>query len=860
MIDRKIFLIFVVLFVVPIFLSSEANAQTYKCNLPPLWDKTTTGSINVGEILKANMFLCPTNHEAPGKPSCPPTYDSGVEPALFFGGDADYATQEGTDYAEYGAREAGVATTDWSITFETEGVCYQGYEGQYYVWFQVDTMGTLPSEAPTDGYCYGPAHYVDWDTEQYCTENCKGHSVEWADGLECCGDDDNISATGGDAPDCLKSKGSGLCVSTTNAGWEWVIKGQPEDIGDIKDLACANISIVANSTHIMRCAAGTVPNPGSTTPFDFTYIGKEDKLNAYACFIDDAGKAQIAQCADAPIGDIYGGIRKAPGESILKKIGDENVTYYCTRHREYGTHVTEWKSDLDNLNKANKEDCQNAKLPTGAVAGYKWTGSKCCSEADDKNEYYNDKEGYNATDPYPGGCWNSQYIGEGTRPPGRTVFDIINYKGGFEGCSLPETDPSLALRDSHTGGLLVNNNPYCRVLVDATGIGNNLFCSYSGNWISTDAGETVDKLSQDKTSRGCCAPDQCWNGVECIEDQSTKSTPETYDGYRCILGNWTNETILKYTPDGSASGYCPLESQCLVNPSEFADVNCIGNREYLGKNFCEEGQWTSRAKMLAVALLRYANLKSSDDYTLFCDTYENILNFYNYQVGGNYVLNYMGDVHCQGKACVNEFCVLRYKDGVAFGTSLNEPVNSSRSFLKSLDQQASLCDSARAKDNQYHRCGSSNIWYNENQGTLIQLPTDDAFGSVSWQEAFVAFIKNPFDTIKNWIVPRTTGLDFFDQTRMFTKVYAEVHGDKKVFAFMEEGQTVYIGGWPVSGMDYVGLEYQGMDFTPCDLIRHYDSTISCSADQTIFAQSRRPGQPSNLVDAWPDLTAKLRVR
>ena len=857
MIDRKIFLVFVVLFVVSI-ASSSVFAQTYYCNRPPHWDKTTGGAVNLGELIKANMFVCPVAFGEPGKPSCPPTYDSGIQPALFFGGEADYVAQEGSDYAEFGTKEVG-EESDWSIFFDTRGVCYQGYEGQYHVWFQVDSMGMAANLAPTDGYCYGPAHFVDWDTETYCNSDCVGHSVEWLEGAECCGDDDNISATGGDAPDCLKSKGNSLCVGTAQ-GWEWIVKGQEEDIGDIKDLTCANISIVYDGTHILRCAAGDVPNPTTTREFDFAYIEKAEKIHSYACYADETGKVQIAQCAEAPIGDDKGGVHKFPGESIFSLGETANATYYCTKHREREGQVTEWKVDLDDLESENWEDCQNAKLPEGSSAGYKWTGSKCCSEADDENEYYNDKEGFNITDPYPGGCWDSQYIGEGTRPPGRVVFDIINYQGGFEGCNLPEDDSVLDLKDSHTGEDLVNNNPYCRVLPDAVGVGNNLFCSYSGNWISTDADATVDKLSQDESSRGCCAPEQCWDGSECIADQSTKSTPETYDGYRCVAGEWTNETVLKYTPDGTAFGYCPVDSQCLVNPSEFVDVNCIDNREYIGNSFCEDGEWTSRAKMLAVGLLRYANIKSSDDYTLFCDTYDNILNFYNYQVGGDFVLNYVGDVHCNGKACVNEFCVLRYSDGVAFGTSVNEDINSTRSFLKALDQSIFLCDDSMIEDNQYHRCGTSNIWYNHNQGTIIQLPTDDSFGSVSWPESFVSFIKNPFEKISNWIVPRTTGLDFFNQTRMFTKVYADVHGDKKVFAFMEEGQTVYIGGWPISGMDYIGLEYQGLDLTPCDLIRHYDSTISCSSDQVIFAQSRRPGQPTNLVDAWPDLTAKLRVR
>jgi hypothetical protein len=76
---------------------------------------------------------------------------------------------------------------------------------------------------------------------------------------------------------------------------------------------------------------------------------------------------------------------------------------------------------------------------------------------------------------------------------------------------------------------------------------------------------------------------------------------------------------------------------------------------------------------------------------------------------------------------------------------------------------------------------------------------------------------------------------------------------------MEEGMTVFIDDWPLSPVDYLGLEYHDLDFTPCNLIRHYDPTISCASNQTIFAQSRI-GAETNLVDAWLDLTAKLRIR
>ena len=76
--------------------------------------------------------------------------------------------------------------------------------------------------------------------------------------------------------------------------------------------------------------------------------------------------------------------------------------------------------------------------------------------------------------------------------------------------------------------------------------------------------------------------------------------------------------------------------------------------------------------------------------------------------------------------------------------------------------------------------------------------------------------------------------------------------------YLEQDQTVYVGDWPIPNTDYLGLEYEGLGIDACSLIRNYDRTISCTSDQKVFAQFKREGQ-NNLVNAWPDLTSKLRV-
>lgn len=855
MVDKAKIVLFVMFFL--LFLGFSKHASGAVCRLPPLYTSATDDtSLGLQEgPMFANMFLCPPNPDDPNFPVRPSelSYGPGGD---FYGGIAKYSDTFADigQYNERALRESD-EEADYSITFQTDGICYQGAEGQYFVWYQVDDSPSY-YDAPSEGFCYGPVHTVDWDTEQYCNSDCVGHTVFWDDELSCCGDDESPDSSDSD---CLMGNSEKICVKVGER-WHYLDTEDEDQIGNTKELSCADASIVSDGNNILRCGGGNLPETGTTDEMEgAAYITRAEETRAYLCFTDMDGLQKIAECVgEGSDWSRDGGITKDYGGSVNGLEAGEEVIYYCTLHREGNENPTEWKKDLDTLEPINSEDCSNALLPNGDPAGYRWTGTKCCSEADDENEFYNDKEGFNISNPYSGGCWDSENVPAGTKLPNRALADVINYKGGFEGCSLDEDNQFLDILDSHTGEPLVNNNEYCQVLVDARGAGDHVFCSFSGNWVETDFTETVMKTAPWNDTTGCCSPTQCWTGEECVDDQSGSSKPITYnDDYRCINGEWTDEIPVKFTPDGKDFGYCPSTTQCLVNPSEFAERNCIDAGEYYGENFCENGEWNSRTRLLAVAFMRYANLRSPEEYTLFCDSYENILNFYNYQAGGDFVLNYVSN--CQQGNCVNDFCVLKYDSKVAFGTSVNEPINSQKSFLKALEQSNDLCDNAMDDDNQFHRCGSSNIWYNHRQGAVIKLPDDSNFGSVSWTESIITFIKNPFETIKDWIVPRSRGLEFLNQTNMFTKVYVNVNRDKKIFAFLEQGRTIYVDGWPMNNVDYLGLEYEGIGVNACNLIRNYDPSISCASDQKIFAQSRRPGQ-RNLVDAWPDLTAKLRVR
>ncbi|MDP3990161.1 MAG: hypothetical protein Q8Q01_03065 [archaeon] len=226
----------------------------------------------------------------------------------------------------------------------------------------------------------------------------------------------------------------------------------------------------------------------------------------------------------------------------------------------------------------------------------------------------------------------------------------------------------------------------------------------------------------------CCPESYCWNGQVCVEPmgQYSKLSEKVDDGrdYRCIEGEWTYQPI-KVDWVKQDWGFCNEETQCFVTSStnEGFDVSdeytpeqfyegknptCINDGSYILDHFCEEGDWTSRTKVVAQKLLEVAQ---NDEYVLYCtnlwgalvDTEngmqllegEGILSdvpsgdqdlanaiagetnqkqtkscFENLNAPGNLVSQ-------EENTCVNTVCVLRYKDGgnfkTAFATTLNKP-------------------------------------------------------------------------------------------------------------------------------------------------------------------------------------------
>lgn len=522
------------------------------------------------------------------------------------------------------------------------------------------------------------------------------------------------------------------------------------------------------------------------------------------------------------------------------------TTYYCRTDSKFVT-------DLDTPDAQKNDAALNAKnKATCEKAGFKWTGTKCCSEADDANEYYNDHGTI-------GGCWNSNLV-ISVDFVKDTSNSVMNYNGEFHGCAIDKAnfnknnDNLLGLADKHTGAPLITNHPYC--FNDPE---KNYYCSYTEKWLPTDGIDTIHlsfaPISNPNQTAECCAQNECWDGDKCIENQRNKPLAQPIgDGFRCIDGEWV-KTNLKFTPDGTVSGYCPKETQCLVNVFGKNETSqCIESGQYIDDNFCENGQWSSRTKLLALKLLK---LKSGD-FTLFCDNRDNTLNNLQYLTESNEIVaNILTNIQ------TNNFCVLKTGNKIIAATSINKELEEVPSNTLNIFGVTS-CDSAFIDDGQYHSCDATNkVWFNKRlksfiySASAITIPSEQNLLSL-FEEFIYNPIKSIIDSIKRLITTPPFDESYVKGIKKFDKLYISQQGNKAITGTIEG-----------KNFKNVVIEYRNFDTDICELVEQFSqakkdvsSGISCKKEGNNYYVLVQGSQFTNInpESIWPDLTSKLRLK
>lgn len=430
-------------------------------------------------------------------------------------------------------------------------------------------------------------------------------------------------------------------------------------------------------------------------------------------------------------------------------------------------------------------------------------------------------------------------------------------------------------------------------------------------------GYNFDTEYPQRKAAACCPENMCWNGYLCVEDMGTHTYLTENSGnntYRCIEGDWTHMDP-KYDWNGEEYGFCTNNEQCFVTSSlsEGADAEaslsdfytgsyptCIESGEYLMDHYCETGEWSSRTKFLATKLLNYAD---SDDYMMYCSNLQN--NLLDYAVGGYNYANYLegesaitidveselGDalieetlttetsnvcfpdlstsetgrrlVPYEENTCINNVCVLKYKQGdgfaTAFATSMNLNKTDDQSFLIPLGISSSeletYCSESEAASDQFVEC-SDTLWYAADLNSLI------------YSKEGISVSGNVIDEVLDWF----SGLfgndaeedteDFVSETQNFNNVY---------IMNMENGKYVIRAIEEISGDQRTLIaEYQGFNSPICDYVNNVaeeyvqveqwpaapEVLVNCTLDESSTYQV---STGTDLDFWWPQLAGKMRT-
>ncbi|MBI2125138.1 hypothetical protein HYU08_01150 [Candidatus Woesearchaeota archaeon] len=418
-----------------------------------------------------------------------------------------------------------------------------------------------------------------------------------------------------------------------------------------------------------------------------------------------------------------------------------------------------------------------------------------------------------------------------------------------------------------------------------------------------------------RSGLACCPDNYCWNGYTCVKPMAGLSTIAEHvaDGrdYRCVDGQW-KQAAFKFDWNQQRWGFCPEQNECFVLPQPHGSLDntaenfyegqgnyplCIKDSEYIFDNYCNQGNWTSRTKYVATKLLEVAE---NSEFVLYCSPYKETLldyeNVENYLAGDLpqaqqpkpglpgtlqpkkplppldtcYPLDAKGKglIPDEQNTCINNVCVLKYKDGgefkAAFATTLNKALEDPDSFLLSLGvpqpELQGLCQ--EDPNGEFVECDLSNV----------DVPGDLYYSSklnaVIYAKEGLSLEPSVVDKIINFFQKLFGGSsadpekEFIADVQTFREVYLLDKDDQKVRAVKEVFPDV---------KETLIAEYENFETPVCDYVKNIKAPpelelealeeasgvfkIHCAINESV----QRVVLDAGSDFFWPQLTGKLRV-
>src|SRR3989344_5050462 len=374
--------------------------------------------------------------------------------------------------------------------------------------------------------------------------------------------------------------------------------------------------------------------------------------------------------------------------------------------------------------------------------------------------------------------------------------------------------------------------------------------------------------------------------IDCDDDNpfAYPGGTEACDGADNDCNEEIDETCAeKYDQTASTTGTC-LKEQCYYYDG-YTGL-CVDDGNYTMDYYCSNGEWNTRTSLVALNLIE---LVGSSDYTLFCGDPNEAVNDMQYFIlsakydASRYVF---GDTvavglppDCGMGPCINNICALSYEGGekVAFGTSVNLPINSSenqdQSFLRlfkesqqtySSDGHYDYCDGViKSQEGKYLGCSRNDviegkgakIWYDAKKASLIYSPENIVVGEMSFTTTLAGLFSNPLRTIRDLVLPGDLESGNFIETSVFDKMYINKVGDKAV------------RGTVNNDLGRMAIVYDNIYANICAVTKAVvdkmciDECITCGLKivggrPVFYVES---DEPFAFMPLWPDMTAKMRL-
>src|SRR3989338_1996466 len=302
----------------------------------------------------------------------------------------------------YQIREKPFAVDNYRLTVRNiTDICFPGVEGQYYanfLYYPYFNPGTSTPNTQDARKVTEPLYQVNWDTNpgRYCKQACvtvnndsnpeyDTHVVEvsYNNSINfCCGDDINASSSTPQGPDCGVIQNNIACLGTnlrpSSVAFTLVDKNNQEEVGKIINIDCGNLEVMTDGIGWYRCGNFNTGVSNSAADMNFAPFSNKTVNDGTVQhdIICEQTNNLMYECKNGTDPKLDVGNRvKDVGQSVsnVSQEQDQATTYYCTEQNT-------WRKDLDDP----------AYQGTCVEAGFKWTGSRCCSEQEDREEFYND--------------------------------------------------------------------------------------------------------------------------------------------------------------------------------------------------------------------------------------------------------------------------------------------------------------------------------------------------------------------------------------------------------------------------------------------------------------------------------------